>query len=153
MKKFAIALAFLSLILPACKKDEVPTGPPTQQQPPSPISIVVKVGTFTGQNGYVTEGSCEILRDTTNGVETLRTGSSFRVSGGAGTIGFWLTNSVGAGNLNNTTNKLQVSTISSGFSGVYSFPIPGNNSSAYTHVVAFCEAARINFGFAQLQQP
>jgi len=113
--------------------------------------VVLKVGTFTGQNGYTTSGSVQVIRES-NGTELVRTGSNFSVSGGAGTIGVWLTDAAGAVNLNNTPQKIRLGLISSGFSGVYTYTIPGGLG-GFTHVVTFCEAARINFGFAQLLDP
>ncbi|MBM2841136.1 MAG: vgb 2 [Bacteroidetes bacterium] len=112
---------------------------------------VLRVGTFNGQNGYSTSGSLQILRQT-NGTEVFMTGTNFSVSGGAGSIGVWLTNSTGATNLNSTTVKIRLATITSGFSGVYTFTIPGGLGN-YTHAVTFCESANINFGNAQLTNP
>jgi hypothetical protein len=112
---------------------------------------VLRVGTFNGQNGYSTSGSLQVLRQT-SGTEVLMTGTNFSVSGGAGSIGVWLTNSTGATNLNSTTVKIRLATINSGFSGAYTFTIPGGLGN-YTHAVTFCESASINFGNAQLTNP
>jgi hypothetical protein len=113
--------------------------------------MVVKTGTFSGQNGYSTVGTVEVVRNT-DGVELLRTGTNFAVSSGAGSIGVWLTNATGAASLNSTSEKLRVGLITSGFSGAYEYSIPGGLGS-YTHVVTFCEGAQINFGNAELRDP
>jgi len=113
--------------------------------------VVFKTGTFAGQNGYSSIGTVEILRNPDNS-EVVRTGSDFAVSGGAGSIGIWLTNAAGAVNLNNSSTKIMVGLITTGFGGVYEYDIPGGLGS-YTHVVTFCEAAEINFGYAALMDP
>jgi hypothetical protein len=120
-------------------------NPPTQR-------TIVKTGTFSGQNGYATSGGVEIVRDSSGG-EFVLTKSDFRVSGGAGTITAWLTDATGAGNLNSSSVKVQVGTINSGFAGVYAFPIPSPGLGSHSHVVMFCQSARINFGTATLQNP
>jgi hypothetical protein len=74
------------------------------------------------------------------------------VDGGAGAIGIWLTNAVGAVELTSTTVKIRLGIINSGFSGVYEYDISGGLG-AYTHVVTFCEGAEINFGNATLGSP
>ncbi len=119
---------------------------------PPPGAIVLKTGTFTGQNGYSTVGMAEVRRDTTTGDEFLQTLMNFSVSGGAGTIGIYLTDATGAANLNNSSNKLFLGNITSGFAGEYTFPIPAGLGS-YTHAATFCVAAQINFGNAVLQDP
>jgi len=120
-------------------------------QPATSSPMVIKTGTFSSQNGYTTAGIVEVVRNSDNS-ESLRTGSNFSVSGGAGSIGVWLTNSAGATNLNSTSQKIRVGLINSGFSGVYEYPIAGGLGT-YTHVVTFCEAAQINFGNAELRDP
>ena len=154
MRTFMFGTCLLvAIVLLGCKEN-APTAQNNQNPPPpAPGSVILRTGTFTGQNSYVCIGTVNILRDTTAGTEAVRTTQDFRVSGGAGTITVWLTNAAGAANLNTTQTKLQVGTISSGFAGVYSFSVPGNNSSGYSHVVAFCQAAQINFGQAQLGSP
>jgi len=123
------------------------TSPITAQ----PAATVTKMGTFSGQNGYSTTGTVEVIRKV-DGSEDLKTGSDFTVNGGAGSIGVWLTNSTGAANLNNTSQKVQVGLITSGFSGVYEYSIPGGLGT-FTHVVTFCEGAQVNFGNAELMDP
>ena len=115
-------------------------------------SAVLKIGTFTGQNNYTSTGALQIIRQP-DGTEIFRTGSDFRVSGGAGSISFWLTNATGANNLNSTSHKIQLGSVNSGFAGVYTFSIPAPGSTSYTHAVTYCTAARINFGFAELRNP
>ncbi len=115
-------------------------------------NALLKKGTFNGQNNYTAAGSLQIWR-LANGTESFQTGADFRVSGGAGSISIWLTDATGANNLNSTTNKVQLGSITSGFSGVYTFSIPNPGLSSYTHAVTYCTAARINFGAAQLQNP
>jgi hypothetical protein len=135
-----------------CKKDEDPAsaGNNSNTAPPAQATVF-RTGIFSGQNGYVTSGGVDVLRDSTTGNEFVRTKNDFRVSGGAGTITMWLTNQTGAMNLNSTTAKIEVGAITSGFSGMYTFSIPTPGSSAFTHIVAFCQIARINFGSAALQ--
>lgn len=148
-----ISLSFMLLIAwSGCSKDDPPTQSGTPQQPTSPTSGVIRVGTFSSQNGYATEGMVEILRDSVSGDDAVRTRMDFRVSGGAGSIGIWMTDAAGAANLNSSPLKIRVGVITSGFQGVYSYAIPGGLGS-YTHVVTFCEAARINFGNASLGIP
>lgn len=113
--------------------------------------VVLKTGTFAGQSGYSSDGTVEILRNPDNS-EVVRTGPDFAVSSGAGSIGIWLTNAAGAVNLNNSSTKIMVGLITTGFGGVYEYDIPGGLGS-YTHVVTFCEAAEINFGYAALMNP
>ncbi len=112
--------------------------------------VVLWTGTFTGQNGYVTSGSFDIER-VAGGAEVLRTRADFRVSGGAGSISVWLTDAAGAANLNASSVKIKLGTITSGFQGVYEWPTGG--TTGYTHVVTFCDGARVNFGFAALASP
>ncbi len=115
-------------------------------------NALLKIGAFTGQNNYTSTGSLQIWRQA-DGAEVFTTGANFRVSGGAGSISIWLTDAAGANNLNGTSNKVQLGSITSGFSGVYTYSIPTPGLSSYTHAVTYCTAARINFGFAQLQNP
>jgi hypothetical protein len=141
-----------SLVVFGCKSDEPTQAGPTNQANPPVQRTVVKTGTFSGQNGYATSGGVEIVRDST-GAEFVLTRSDFRVSGGAGTITAWLTDGTGAGNLNSSSTKVHVGTINSGFAGVYTFPIPAPGLGAHSHVVMFCQSARVNFGNAALQNP
>jgi hypothetical protein len=154
MKTLAFITLFIGGVFLLGCKENAPTAQNSQTPPPpGPGTVVLRTGTFSGQNSYTCVGMVNILRDTTSGTETVRTTQDFRVSGGAGTITVWLTNAAGAVNLNSTTTKVQLGAITSGFAGVYSFAVPGNNSSSYTRVVAFCQAAQINFGQALLGPP
>jgi hypothetical protein len=127
------------------------TGSTTSPVTVQPEAVLLKNGTFTSQSGYMTTGSVQILR-LVDGSEILRTGSDFSVSSGAGAIGIWLTNAAGAANLNSTADKIMLGVITTGFSGVYEYDIPGGLGT-YTHVVSFCEGAQINFGYAELMNP
>lgn len=144
-------LFIIVAVLLGCKKDDPPTTSTNAVNPPAQRTVV-KTGAFSGQNGYATSGGVEIVRDSTR-TEFVLTKSDFRVSGGAGTITAWLTDATGATNLNSSTTKVQVGTINSGFAGTYAFPIPAPGLGSYSHVVMFCQAARINFGNAALQNP
>jgi hypothetical protein len=150
MKRIFVLSA--TLIALGCKSDDPTASGPTNQVNPPVQRTVVKTGTFSGQNGYATSGGVEIVRDST-GAEFVLTRSDFRVSGGAGTITAWLTDGTGAGNLNSSSTKVHVGTINSGFAGVYTFPIPAPGLGAHSHVVMFCQSARVNFGNAALQNP
>ncbi|MBC8042786.1 MAG: hypothetical protein IAF08_05000 [Rhizobacter sp.] len=113
---------------------------------------VIRRGTFQNQNGYITEGSVEIIR-LANGSEVLRTGSDFRVSGGLGSISIWLAKSSGRVQPSNTAINVKLGTLnnSTGYAGVYNFALPASGISDFTHVVTFCDGASVNFGFSQLQ--
>jgi hypothetical protein len=126
---------------------EAVTSPVTAE----PAETVARNGTFISQNGYLTTGSVQVILKG-DGSEVLRTGSNFAVSSGAGSIGVWLTNSTGAANLNDTSTKFRLGIITSGFSGMYEYVIPGGLG-VYTHVVTFCEGAQTNFGNAELMEP
>ncbi len=115
----------------------------------SPEPPMVRSGTFSGQNGYVCMGSVEVTIPA-KGTEILRTGDDFQVSSGGGSISIWLTDAVGAARLGNTAVKVKLGTILSGFSGVYSYAVPEGGSAEYTHVVAYCDGAQVNFGNAEL---
>ena len=115
----------------------------------SPEPPQVRSGTFNGQNGYQCVGSVEVVIPS-GGPEVLRTGSDFKVSSGGGSISIWLTNAAGAANLRTAMVKVKLGTITSGFQGVYMYPVPEGGSSAYTHVVAYCDGAQVNFGNAAL---
>jgi hypothetical protein len=110
---------------------------------------IVRVGTFAGQNGYIAQGTLQIER-AADGSETLRLNPNFRVSSGAGAVTVWLARSSGA---LNTGNSLRVGLISRVFQGEFTFPIPAQGSSGFTHVIVYCDAFRINFGAAQLLNP
>lgn len=116
---------------------------------PPPTSTVIRVGRFSGQNGYAAEGTLQIER-APGGGETLRLDRNFRVSGGAGAITVWLARS--SGPLNASTS-VRVGTIMRVFSGEFTFPIPSPGSSGYTHVIVYCDPFRINFGAAPLTTP
>lgn len=148
-----IAIVIIATASIGCKKDENPASAANNSNvSPSGQATLLKRGVFVGQNGYATSGCADVIRDST-GAEFVRTKTDFRVSGGAGTITIWLTNQAGAANLNSTSTKAEVGAITSGFSGVYSFSIPPPGSGSFTHIVAFCQAAQINFGNASLQSP
>jgi hypothetical protein len=117
-----------------------------------PVSPMVRTGTFSGQNGYVTLGSVEVIIPSAGG-ETLRTGSDFQVSSGGGSISIWLTDAAGGANLRNTAVKVKLGTVTSEFRGVYTYPVPEAGSAGYTHVVTFCDGAQVNFGMAALSAP
>lgn len=119
----------------------------------SPEPPMVRSGTFSGQNGYVCMGSVEVIIPANEGTETLRTGSDFTVSSGGGSISIWLTDAAGAGRLGDTAVKVKLGTILTGFAGVYSYAVPEGGSSRYTHVVAYCDGARVNFGNSALSAP
>lgn len=149
MKYFWIASLML---LSSCDNDKSQMPMDNGNTPPPTTTIVLKTGTFTGQNGYITSGMLEILKDTTTGDDYLHTLMNFSVSGGAGTIAIYLCDASGAANLNNTSDKVFLGNITSGFSGEYTFAIPAGFAS-HTHAVTFCVAAQVNFGNAALQDP
>jgi hypothetical protein len=109
----------------------------------------LKVGTFSGQNGYTTAGTLQIQR-ANDGTENLKLNSDFRVSSGAGSISIWLARS--AGDLN-TGSSIRLGTLTSRFSGEFTFPIPQSGSAGFTHVITYCDAFRVNFGAAELRNP
>lgn len=146
-----VAIVIIITVSAGCKKDGEPVSAGNNVSPPAQGTIL-KAGVFSGQNGYATSGGVDVIRDST-GAEFVRTKSDFRVSGGAGTITMWLTNQAGAMNLNSITTKVEIGAITSGFSGVYSFSIPAPGSGSFTHIVTFCQIARVNFGNAALQNP
>lgn len=150
MQRLMFVLVMMIGVL-SCKSDDPITMASNSTTPP-PSRTILKTGVFTGQNGYATSGGVDVVRDS-SGAEFVVTKSDFRVSGGAGTITAWLTDATGAGNLNSSSVKLQVGTINSGFAGVYAFPVQGAMASSYSHIVMFCQSARINFGNAPLQNP
>lgn len=117
--------------------------------PPPPASTIIRTGRFTGQNGYSAEGTLQIERSA-SGAETLKLDRNFRVSAGAGSISVWLTRSSGPVN---QANSLRVGTIMRVFSGEFSFPIPSQGSTGFTHVIVYCDPFRINFGAATLTNP
>lgn len=114
-----------------------------------PSSSAIKVGTFASQNGYTTAGTLQILR-AEDGSETLQLNSDFRVSSGAGAISIWLARS--SGELN-SSQSVRLGTLTTRFSGEFSFTIPPPGSAGFTHVITYCDAFRVNFGAAQLRNP
>lgn len=118
---------------------EVTTAAPT----------ALKVGTFSGQNGYTTAGTLQVQR-ANDGSEILKLNSDFRVSSGAGSISIWLARS--GGDLNTGTST-RLGTLTSRFSGEFTFPIPQSGSAGFTHVITYCDAFRVNFGAAELRNP
>ncbi len=116
---------------------------------PPPAPIVIRVGTFAGQNGYQAQGTLQIER-AAGGAETLKLNSNFRVSAGAGAITVWLARSGGP---LNAANSVRVGLINRVFSGEFTFPIPSSGSSGFTHVIVYCDPFRINFGAAPLMNP
>jgi len=91
----------------------------------------LKVGAFSGQNGYTTAGTLQIQR-ANDGSEILKLNSDFRVSSGAGSISIWLARS--GGELN-TGTSIKLGTLTSRFSGEFTFPIPQSGSAGFTHVI------------------
>jgi hypothetical protein len=140
------------MALGSCESDDNKMSTDNGNNPPPPTTIVLKTGTFSGQNGYVTSGMMEILRDTTTDDDYLHTLMNFSVSGGAGTIAIYLSDAAGAANLTGSSDKIFLGNITSGFSGEYTFAIPAGFMS-HTHAVTFCVAAQVNFGNAALQDP
>lgn len=129
---------------------ESATSNPFEVNPvPPPAATILRVGTFSGQNGYVAQGTLQIER-TSNGGELLRLNPNFRVSAGAGSITVWLARSSGP---LNASDSIRVGTITRTFSGEFTFPIPASGSSGFTHVIVYCDPFRINFGAAQLRNP
>ena len=112
---------------------------------------VVGTGTFVSQNGYTTSGNVDVVL-MPDGSSGLITRSDFLVSSGAGEVGVWLTDGVGAADLNQSTEKVRVGSITTGFGGVYEFPIP-SGAVNYTHVVTFSDGLGLNFGNAELVLP
>jgi len=116
---------------------------------PAPSPTVIRLGTFASQNGYLAEGTLQIER-APNGSETLKLNRNFRVSGGAGAVTVWLARGSGA---LNTSTSVRVGTMTRVFAGEFTYPIPAPGSSAFTHVIVYCDAFRINFGAAPLRNP
>ena len=108
-----------------------------------------KVGTFSGQNGYTTAGTLQLQR-ANDGSEILKLNSDFRVSSGAGSISIWLARS--GGELNTGTG-IKLGTLTSRFSGEFTFANPQSGSAGFTHVITYCDAFRVNFGAAELRNP
>jgi hypothetical protein len=121
----------------------------------SPIEVraadaaAIKAGTFRGQNGYTTTGTLQIQR-AADGSESLKLNSDFRVSSGAGSVSIWLARS--GGDLN-TGSSIKLGTLTSRFSGEFTFAIPQSGSAGFTHVITYCDAFRVNFGAAELRNP
>ena len=113
------------------------------------VPAAIKVGTFSGQNGYTTAGTLQIQR-ANDGTENLKLNSDFRVSSGAGSISIWLARS--GGDLN-TGSSIRLGTLTSRFSGEFTFPVPQSGSAGFTHVITYCDAFRVNFGAAELRNP
>ncbi|MDX2127711.1 MAG: hypothetical protein SFU91_01600 [Chloroherpetonaceae bacterium] len=144
-------LSFVMLVMFSCSDSAQPV-----EIQPSPIdlnnAVVIKSGTFTGQNSYITSGSVQILR-AQDGSHFLKTGEDFRVDGGAGSISIWLSKSSANLQVGNSAANIKLGTIQSRFSGVYTYSIPAPELLDFTHVVTFCDGARVNFGFSQLKNP
>lgn len=116
--------------------------------------MLFRIGLFTGMNGTTAGGQMEIYRNTTTLEESFETLNDFLVTGATGTIEFWLTDNSGATSLSSSSNKVLIGSLSSGYSGVHTFPIPtGQSSSAYTYVVVFSVSGNKNVGKAQLLLP
>jgi hypothetical protein len=113
------------------------------------VPTAIKVGTFSGQNGYITVGTLQIQR-ANDGTENLKLNSDFRVSSGAGSISIWLARS--GGDLN-TGSSIRLGTLTGRFSGEFTFPIPQSGSAGFTHVITYCDAFQVNFGAAELRNP
>lgn len=146
--RFAVAGRYTLTALGASVESAV-SAPIEVAPAPVPAPMVIRLGTFAGQNGYTTEGTLQIER-AANGSETLRLNPNFRVSSGSGTITIWLARSSGA---LNAANSVRVGTMTRVFAGEFAFPIPSPGSSGFTHVIVYCDPFRINFGAAQLRNP
>ncbi|MEW5979645.1 MAG: DM13 domain-containing protein [Acidobacteriota bacterium] len=109
----------------------------------------IKVGTFSGQNGYTSAGTLQILREQ-SGVEVLKLNSDFRVSSGAGSVSIWLARSDRS---LNSRDSVKLGTLTNRFSGEFTFSIPSPGSAGFTHVITYCDAFQVNFGAAPLRNP
>jgi hypothetical protein len=155
------ALLFaLSVTLTACGGSEAPTRGDIDDSPgdttdnPQPAEPeVLRVGTFQGLNDYVTVGTAQIVRDPETGVQSLRTLMDFRVSGGAGSVSVWLTDANGRLNLGGSALRHRGAPLTSDFDGAFTWPAPAGAAGTYTHVITYCDAARVNFGWTELRVP
>lgn len=154
------ALFALGLTLAACGGSEAPTrgdagdSPGDTTENPQPAEPeVLRVGTFQGLHDYITVGTAQVVRDPDTGAQSLRTLMDFRVSSGAGSVSVWLTDANGRLNLGGSAIRHRVATLTSDFDGAFTWPAPAGAAETYTHVITYCDAARVNFGWTELRVP
>lgn len=116
-----------------------PTPAPTPSPPPQPQTL--RTTMFQGANGYRTSGTASIVRD--GNAHRLELGDDFRTDNSAALDVRLCSNApCSGGDLNLGSLKR--------FSGRQSYDLP-NAGGAYSHVVIWCRAVRLPFGFGELR--
>jgi hypothetical protein len=144
-------------VMSGCADSPSPATPTQQSPPPATTSTpppmmttttsvpagvqTLRRATFTGANGYVTEGSARIQAD--NGEFSLELESDFRTSNSAALDVRLCTNEGCTGDHVSLGAPQR-------FSGAQSYPL-ANNGAAYDFVTIYCLAVRLPFGYGRLQ--
>jgi hypothetical protein len=102
---------------------------------------VLRMATFEGANGYVTEGGAAIVQE--NGVHRLDLLGDFRTSQ-SGALDVRLCRESACTGAHRDLGALQA------FSGAQSYSL-SDDGSAYDYVVIWCRAIALPFGFGQLE--
>lgn len=145
-----LIIFFIMTAVISCTDDAGTGGSPYTP----PAETLLRVAVFSAQNGSTISGQIEIWKENTNGAETLELLNDFNVSGVSGTIQFWLTDNTGANNLNASTKKQIVDSLTSNYSGKHIFNIPAGVTAAnYAYVVAYSRNSASHIGKAQLLLP
>jgi len=114
---------------------------------PLPLMVggasLVRMGTFTGANGYTVQGTA--ILDRTSDQSILRFGSDFQSQSGPGLYVYLSPN---ANNVDGGVNLGELKATS----GEQEYAIPGNfDPEDYDHVLVYCQPFRVPFGTAPLQ--
>jgi len=118
-----------------------PTPAPTPTPTPDPGPTVLRDATFQSANGYFTEGSASIIRE--SGSYRLQLRSDFRTSQSAALeVRLCRSSQCSASNLN--LGQIQA------YSGSQRYGLP-DDGAEFSHVVIWCRAVNLPFGFGELR--
>lgn len=138
----------------ACSKETAATVTPANG--PIGATTTLKAGTLKAENGTPTAGTVMTIRDA-NGDEYLSLGADFKSDFGTGTVAVYLAKAAGniksqrttaTGAPNGAGNVLAIGFVAK--NGQQYLKLPAA-SSAFSHVIFYCETVEINFGNAPLQ--
>ena len=124
---------------PTAPETPAPTPPPPPAPPPQPETL--RTAMFQNANGYRTSGGASIVRE--GDAHRLELGRDFRTDDSAALdVRLCRNSSCTGGDLNLGTLKSA--------RGRQSYDLP-NAARAYSHVVIWCRAVRLAFGFGALR--
>ncbi len=153
MKQY-LFLSILLLALACSKEDstisipiEIPSKPTTPVTTPSNLTVL-KSGKFNGANGYPSEGTAQLTKDSLDRY-SIRLAEDFTTSFATGSVTIYLATSMVL-KLADATNYTKLGIIDK--KGMHNFALEGKPSETFSFVIVWCQPAGVKFGHAEMKQ-